>query len=52
MAKAALEPQGRYEELRADMTRACTRGFNEADGRHASAPPAEYLVTRRPHSRR
>jgi len=43
MAKAALEPQGRYEELRADMLK-MYEDFNEAeDG--AFRAQAEYLLT-------
>lgn len=43
MAKAALEAQGRYEELRADML-ALYSGFNTASDGSFRAP-AEYLVT-------
>jgi hypothetical protein len=43
MAKAALEPQGRYEELRKDMMR-LYRDHNEAvDGTFRAQ--AEYLLT-------
>jgi SAM-dependent methyltransferase len=43
MAKAALEQQGRYEELRRDVVDLYGE-FNEADGGGFRAP-AEYLVT-------
>jgi hypothetical protein len=43
MAKAALEPQGRYEQLREDML-ALYREANEADDGSFRAQ-AEYLLT-------
>ena len=43
MAKAALEQQGRYDELRRDMVDLYTE-FNEA-GEGSFRAPAEYLVT-------
>jgi len=43
MAKAALEQQGRYEELRRDVVDLYTE-FNEADDGSFRAP-AEYLIT-------
>ena len=46
MAKAALEPQGRYEELRGELI-GLYSDANEADDGSFRAP-AEYLVTRRP----
>jgi ubiquinone/menaquinone biosynthesis C-methylase UbiE len=43
MAKAALEPQGRYEDLRNELIE-LYRGFNEADDGSFRAK-AEYLLT-------
>jgi hypothetical protein len=43
MAKAALEQQGRYDELRRDVIDLYSR-FNEASDGGFRAP-AEYLVT-------
>ena len=43
MAKAALEPQGRYEQLRHDMLE-LYGGFNEADD-GSFRVQSEYLLT-------
>ena len=44
MAKAALEPEGKWDALSADLRAICAE--DEAAGRHASAIPGEYLVTK------
>ncbi len=43
MAKAALEPQGRWEDLKAELTAMYTDGNESEDGAFSAA--AEYLVT-------
>ena len=43
MAKTALEPQGRWEDLKAELTAMYADGNESTDGTWAAS--AEYLVT-------
>ena len=43
MAKAALEPQGRWDDLKGELTALYTNANEGADGTFSA--PAEYLLT-------